>query len=125
MTASAYLAAGCREEARAEIAQGMAAASERHARGHWAAWLRLEGEMLAPDDPARACERLEEALGLATELGMRPEGAHCHLELGKLYRRMGKREEAHEHLTTATTMYRETGMTLWLEKATTAMRDLA
>jgi tetratricopeptide (TPR) repeat protein len=121
VTASTYLAAGCREEARAEIAQGMAAARERHARGHLAAWLRLEGEMLAPDDPAGACERLEEALVLATQLGMRPEAAHCHLELGKLYGRTGQRQEAQEHLGLATTMYREMGMTFWLEKAESAI----
>ena len=41
---------------------------------------------------------------------MRPLVAHCHLGLGKLYRRTGKRDEAQEHLTTATTMYREMGM---------------
>jgi tetratricopeptide (TPR) repeat protein len=120
VTASTYLAANCREEARAEIAQGMAAASERHARGHWAAWLRLEGEMLAADDPAGACERLEEALALATELGMRPEGAHCHLELGKLYGRTGQRQDTQEHIRLATTMYREMGMNFWLEKAEVA-----
>jgi len=54
---------------------------------------------------------------LATELGMHPLIAHCHLGLGKLYRRTGKREQAQEHLTTATTMCREMGMTYWLEKA--------
>ena len=43
---------------------------------------------------------------------MRPLVAHCHLGLGKLYRRTGKREQAQEHLTTATTMYREMDMTL-------------
>jgi hypothetical protein len=43
--------------------------------------------------------------------------AHCHLGLGKLDRRTGKREQAREHLTTATTVYREMGMTYWLEKA--------
>ena len=43
---------------------------------------------------------------------MRPLVAHCHLGLGKLYRRTGKREEADEHLTTATTMYREMDMLL-------------
>jgi hypothetical protein len=48
---------------------------------------------------------------------MRPLVAHCHLGLGKLYRRTDKREQAQEHLTTATTMYREMGMTYWLEKA--------
>jgi hypothetical protein len=39
------------------------------------------------------------------------------LSLGKLSRRTGKREQAQEHLTTATTMYREMEMTYWLEQA--------
>jgi len=47
---------------------------------------------------------------------MRPLVAHCHLGLGRLYRRTGKREQAQEHLTTATAMYGEMGMTYWLEK---------
>jgi hypothetical protein len=58
---------------------------------------------------------------LAGELGMRPLVAHCHLGLGKLYFRTDKREQAREHLATATTMYREMGMTYWLEKAETEM----
>jgi hypothetical protein len=62
---------------------------------------------------------------LAEELGMRPLVAHCHLGLGKLYARTGTREQTQEHLTTATTMYREMGMTYWLEKAETEIRDLA
>jgi hypothetical protein len=37
--------------------------------------------------------------------------------LGKLCRRMGKREQAQERLTTATMMYREMGMAYWLKKA--------
>jgi hypothetical protein len=45
---------------------------------------------------------------------MRPLVAHCHLGLGKLYRRTGKRQGAHEHLTTATTMDHEMGMPYWL-----------
>ena len=57
------------------------------------------------------------ALALAEPRGMRPLVAHCHLGLGKLYQRTGQREQAQEHLTTATTMYREMGMTYWLEKA--------
>ena len=52
---------------------------------------------------------------------MRPLVAHCHLGLGKLYRRTGQREQAREHLTIATTMYREMGMTYWLEKAETEL----
>jgi len=58
-----------------------------------------------------------QALALAEPRGMRPLVAHCHLGLGKLYRRTGKREQAQEQLTTATTMYREMGMTYWLEQA--------
>jgi uncharacterized protein HemY len=52
---------------------------------------------------------------------MRPLVAHCHLGLGKLYRRTGQREQAQEHLATATTMYREMEMTYWLEKAEAEM----
>jgi class 3 adenylate cyclase/tetratricopeptide (TPR) repeat protein len=57
-----------------------------------------------------------EALALAEPRGMRPLVAHCHLGLGKLDRRTGKRQEAQEHLATATTMYREMDMRFWLEQ---------
>ena len=53
---------------------------------------------------------------------MRPLLAKCHLGLGKLYRRTGEREQAQEHLTTATTMYREMGMTYWLRGKGRLMR---
>ncbi len=48
---------------------------------------------------------------------MRPLLAHCHLGLGKLYRRTGKQQEAQEYLTTATGMYREMDMRFWLDQA--------
>ena len=48
---------------------------------------------------------------------MRPLIARCHRGLGKLYLRTGKREEAQEHLTDPTTMYREMDMPFWLEQA--------
>ena len=48
---------------------------------------------------------------------MRPLVAHCHLGLGRLYRRTAKDQQAEEHLTLATTMYREMDMTYWLERA--------
>jgi class 3 adenylate cyclase/tetratricopeptide (TPR) repeat protein len=66
-----------------------------------------------------------QALALAEPRGMRPLIAHCHLGLAKLSQRTGKREQAREHLTTATTMYREMGMTYWLEKAEAEMEELA
>ena len=55
---------------------------------------------------------------------MRPLVAHCHLGLGKLSRRTSKRELAREHLTTATTMYREMDMRFWLEKAEAELKAL-
>jgi uncharacterized protein HemY len=56
---------------------------------------------------------------------MRPLVAHCHLGLGKLYRRTGKHDQASEHLTTATTMYREMDMRFWLEKAEAELSRLS
>jgi len=61
------------------------------------------------------------AMTLASELGMRPLVAHCHLGLGTLYQRTGDQAKAQQHLTTAATMYREMGMTFWLEKAEAAV----
>ena len=49
--------------------------------------------------------------------GMRPLIAHCHYGLSMLYQRTGKREQAREHLTTATTMCREMDISFWLEQA--------
>jgi len=57
------------------------------------------------------------AVGLATELGMRPLLAHCHLGLGNLCRGAGNQAKAEEHLATATAMYREMDMRFWLHKA--------
>ncbi len=71
------------------------------------------------DPPAveSAGAHFRQALGLAGELGMRPLQAHCHLGLGKLYRRTGDRKQAQQHLTTATAMYREMDLRFWLEQA--------
>jgi class 3 adenylate cyclase/tetratricopeptide (TPR) repeat protein len=96
-------------------------------RGHEAWAYRLLGEISARREPAAVepgSSRYREALALADELGMRPLGAHCHLGLGKLYHRTGQRQEAQEHLTTATMMYRQMDMRFWLEQAETELRGL-
>jgi tetratricopeptide (TPR) repeat protein len=64
------------------------------------------------------------ALALAEPRGMRLLMAHCHLSLGKLFRRTGKRKRAHQHLTTAAAMYREMGVRFWLEQAEAELRQL-
>ena len=76
------------------------------------------------DPPEHADGHYRDARALADELGMRPLVAHCHLGLGKLYRRTGNREQAREHLTTASTMYREMDMRFWLEQVEAELRPL-
>jgi tetratricopeptide (TPR) repeat protein len=105
----------------------LALARGRRQRGYEAWALRLLGEIGAhggPPDFASAEGAFREALTLATQLGMRPLVAHCHLGLGKLYLRTDRCEQARERLATATTMYRDMGMTNWLEKAVAEMSGL-
>jgi hypothetical protein len=108
------------DEAAEFAGQVLTLARERGQRSNEAWTLRLLGEIAShrdPPDVVQAEHDYGEALSLATELGMRPLVAHCHLGLGNLYRRTGDHAKAHEHLTTATAMYREMGMAFWLTKA--------
>ena len=77
-----------------------------------------------PTDVGTAEDWYRQALALAEELGMRPLAAHCHLGLGTLYRRTGQHDQAREHLTTATAMYREMGMAFWLEQAAAGIKEM-
>lgn len=82
--------------------------------------LHLLGDVAAhPDqfDAERGETHYRQALALAERRGMRPLAAHCHLGLGKVYLRMGARKQVQEHVATTTTMYRDMGMTHWLEQA--------
>jgi class 3 adenylate cyclase/tetratricopeptide (TPR) repeat protein len=89
-------------------------------RGHEAWALRLLGEIAAHDEPldtAEAVTHYQQALALATELGMRPLVAHCHLGLGTLYTRIRQAELARPGLAAAIDLYRAMGMTFWLPQA--------
>jgi len=93
--------------------------SHRHS-GYAAHALHLLGDIAThPDrfDVESGETRYREALALAELRGMRPLVAHCHLGLGRLSRRTGKRAQAQEHITTAATMYRDMALTFWLERA--------
>jgi tetratricopeptide (TPR) repeat protein len=82
--------------------------------------LHLLGDVAThPDqfDAERGEAHYRKALALAKERGMRPLVAHCHFGLGRIFRRAGQRDQARDHLNAATTTYRETGMTYWLEQA--------
>ena len=120
----AYLLADRAEDARVCADRAVKLARERGERGYEAWSLRLLGEIASHHcrpDVATAEAHYGASMALASELEMRPLVAHCHLGLGTLYRCTGKREQVHEHLTTATTMYREMDMKFWLQKAETEM----
>ena len=119
------LAEGCLLAGRANEALKLARSAidlsrEHKERANEAVGLRVLAEVMAGSDPLDAkgtAEQYVGSLALAEGLGMRPLVAHCHLGLGKLHRRTGKRQDAREHLTTAATMYRDMDMRLWLEQA--------
>jgi class 3 adenylate cyclase/tetratricopeptide (TPR) repeat protein len=120
--------AGRGEEAQVSVNRAVMLSRQRGERSHEAHALLGLGRIMsqcAQGEVASAEDCFRGALSLATELGMRPLVAHCHLGLGKLYRRTDKREQAQEHLATATTMYREMDMRFWLEKAEVEVRGLA
>jgi tetratricopeptide (TPR) repeat protein len=121
----ASLLLGRLDEAR-RLADQAVESSPRHP-GFMAHALHLLGDIAThPDrfDAERGEAHYRKALALAEPRGMRPLVAHCHLGLGKLSRRTGKREEARDHLTTATAMYREMDMRFWLEQAEVALTEV-
>jgi tetratricopeptide (TPR) repeat protein len=94
--------------------------SECGFRGSHARTLRLLGNIEARRDPPNAAEaenHYRHALELAEELGMRPVAAHCHLGLGRLFRRCGDPGKSSEHIDIATAMYRDMNMEFWLDQA--------
>src|SRR5262249_1492074 len=122
-----YLLAGRLAEARSTARRMLERACAGGRRYSEAEALRILADVharLNTVEAGQAEELYRTALGIAEQLGTRPLAARCHLGLGKLYRRTGKRDQAHEHLTTATVMYREMGMRFWLEQAGTVLREL-
>jgi tetratricopeptide (TPR) repeat protein len=123
----AYLLAGREADARAAAHRALGLARQHKERGHEAYTLRLLGEIAAREDPidiGKAEDHHRQALALADELGMRPLIAHCHVGLGKLYRRTDNLKQAKAHLADGVAMMREMEMGLWLEKAELELKEL-
>jgi tetratricopeptide (TPR) repeat protein len=112
-----YLLAGRIDEAASHAREALALTRRLGARGSEAHALCLAGDVASTGGAEDAEGYYGEALALAGELGMRPFVAHCHLGLGKVSRRTGKREQAQEHLAIAATMFREMEMPFWLDGA--------
>ena len=113
--AEAYAALGEFGEALAAVDETQEIASELHHAPTQGIAGYIRGYVLLMQD--EALSDWSRLIDLATELSMRPELAHCHLGLGRLYRRTGDGAKAEEHLTTARAMYREMNMGFWLETA--------
>jgi predicted ATPase/class 3 adenylate cyclase len=108
------------EEAQALAEHVLAFARAHQERGHQAYALRLLGDIAArrqPPEGDQAEAYYRQALALADELGMRPLQAHCHRGLGKLYAKIGQREQARTELSAAIELYRSMDMTFWLPEA--------
>jgi class 3 adenylate cyclase/tetratricopeptide (TPR) repeat protein len=123
--AEGLLLAGRVAEARETAEKGLVLAAELGERGNEAHILCLLGDIAAAGDPtdfAVAESFYEGSRRLAEDLAMRPRLASCHLGLGRLHVRTGKREHAREHLERATALFREMDMRFWLEQAEAAMR---
>jgi tetratricopeptide (TPR) repeat protein len=115
----AYLLADQVDNASACADRAVMLARGRGEPGHEAWAVRLLGAIASHHDRpdvATAEAHYGTAMTLASKLDMRPLEAHCHVSLGRLYRRTGNPEQAREHLTTARAMYGEMGMTHWLER---------
>jgi tetratricopeptide (TPR) repeat protein len=127
VVAAGYQVAGRLRRAAEVAATALTQARERGEAGN-AAWAShvLGGVAAAsnPPETATAEHHYQAALAGAKSLGLQPLVAHCHLGLGQFYRRTGDQEKAQEHLTTATTMYREMSMGFWLEQAEAELRPL-
>ena len=115
-----FLLAGRHEEAARLTERALDNARKHNERGYEAQALRLLAEIAARRDPLDDREteaRYREAKALAADLAMRPLEARCHLGLGKLYRRVGRVQDANVELSSAVKMLRTMEMTFWLPEA--------
>ena len=123
-----YLLAGRIEAAMTEARGALTLARDSKQRGMEAWALRLLGKIEAYQDPPAvepAEEHYRQASASADELKMRPLLAHCHLERGTFYRRLGRREAARAELSTAIELYRTMEMAFWLSRAEAELTQVA
>jgi class 3 adenylate cyclase/tetratricopeptide (TPR) repeat protein len=123
----AYLLAERHAEAYTRAERALELVTARKSRGMQAWILRLLGDIVRHRDPPdidQAETHYQQALALATELGMRPLQAHCHRGLGTLYSQTGQSEQACAELSTAIEMYRDMEMTFWLPETEAKLHQL-
>jgi len=123
----AHLGAGRPDRATEPAGRALQLAREQKERGHEAYALRLLAEAASRasiPEAEKAEASYRQAMALAEELGMRPLVAHCHLGLGRLYRRGENRASAGPQLGAAVSLYREMDMRFWLAQADAELKSL-
>jgi len=94
----------------------------------FAAWaLYYMAQILLDGDSGqiqKAIQSYRQAKEQATELGMRPLLAHCHMGLGRAYIKRELREEARSELVAAIELYRSMEMAFWQRKAESALTKM-
>jgi len=116
----ASLRAGRAEQARELGERALTRARDFSELAHEAYALAQLGDVAAyreQPDVGQAREYYRQALGVAEVLGMRPLLGRCHFELGALYRRMGERRSAADHLRKAVDLFSAMHMPVALEQA--------
>ena len=116
--ADVYRGAGRQADAEATARRAVALAVEQRRPPDEAIALHILGRVTGDE------AILTKARDLAASLGMRPQVAHCHLDLAKLCRSTGRNDEARDHVTVAASMYREMGMPIYLRQTETVLEAL-
>jgi len=80
---------------------------------------------VGPEVFDRSERELGAALAAAESLGMRPLAARCHLTLGDLHLRMGRRQQAGSHFSAAAEICRAADMPYWLGQAERGLKETA
>ena len=113
----AYLHTGWTERATSIAHLALRSAQDYNQRGAgaWTQWLL--GEIHSRAGSLETAEaHYEKAMAVASELGMAPLVAHCHLGLGRSYGRAKRGEPAHDHLARAADLYRSLEMPFWIRE---------
>ena len=116
-----YLSAGRIDEAARHAREALALTRRLRARGSEAHALCLAGDVASTGGAEDAEGYYREALALAGRARHAPPRRPLPPRPRQALPAYGKPEQAREHLTTATTMYREMDMRFWLEQAETEM----